>query len=168
MKNMLLIGLMLLSCGALAQTGKARNARMDSTLRYTHDVPDGKHTFVNGSMSKSGIFKNHALYSGKVREYNSQHVLWRTTWYEKGKFLREKVNFGAMPQKTRVPQKNGKALYSCYGPLPSYEHKRLNNDGEFLDGKLWNGKKYVYDKDGLLLRIEIYKQGKYTADGQLE
>ena len=40
-------------------------------------------------------------------------------------------------------------------------------DGEFKSGKLWEGKLYVYDSDGILLKIEMWKNGKYHSDGQL-
>ncbi|MBD3636140.1 MAG: hypothetical protein HUJ25_02265 [Crocinitomicaceae bacterium] len=40
-------------------------------------------------------------------------------------------------------------------------------DGEFKSGKLWDGKLYKYDSDGILLKIEIWKDGKYHSDGQL-
>ncbi len=47
-------------------------------------------------------------------------------------------------------------------------NQELEYDGEFKDGELWNGKHYIYDKDGILLKIEIYKNGKYVGDGQLD
>ncbi|MBI3134627.1 MAG: hypothetical protein HYZ14_08155 [Bacteroidetes bacterium] len=40
-------------------------------------------------------------------------------------------------------------------------------DGYFKSGKLWNGELYKYDSDGLLLKIEIWKNGAYHSDGQL-
>lgn len=40
-------------------------------------------------------------------------------------------------------------------------------DGQFKSGKLWDGKLYKYDSDGILLKIEIWKNGKYHSDGQL-
>lgn len=45
------------------------------------------------------------------------------------------------------------------------ENKDILMDGEFKGGKLWNGKWYKYDGNGLLLKIEIYKNGKYIGDG---
>lgn len=45
------------------------------------------------------------------------------------------------------------------------ENKDILMDGEFKKGKLWNGKWYKYDENGLLLKIEIYKDGKYIGDG---
>lgn len=40
-------------------------------------------------------------------------------------------------------------------------------DGKFKDGKLWDGKLYKYDSDGILLKIEIWKNGAYHSDGHL-
>ena len=40
-------------------------------------------------------------------------------------------------------------------------------DGEFQDGKLWSGKHYIYDENGLLERIDVYKEGKFEGNGVL-
>jgi antitoxin component YwqK of YwqJK toxin-antitoxin module len=32
-------------------------------------------------------------------------------------------------------------------------------EGQFKEGKLWNGKIYAYDEDGIMTRIEIWKNG---------
>ena len=47
------------------------------------------------------------------------------------------------------------------------EYEQFLYEGEFKNCSLWNGKYYIYDKDGLLLKVEIYKNGKYFSDGQL-
>lgn len=47
------------------------------------------------------------------------------------------------------------------------KNQELWMDGEFKNGKLWNGKLYIYDADGILMKIEIYKKGKYFSDGVL-
>lgn len=43
----------------------------------------------------------------------------------------------------------------------------LWQEGDFKNGQLWDGRLYVYDEDGLLLKVEVYKEGKYHSDGQL-
>tara|TARA_B100001287_G_scaffold70393_1_gene58025 strand:+ start:29961 stop:30857 length:897 start_codon:yes stop_codon:yes gene_type:complete len=67
------------------------------------------------------------------------------------------------------------------GPLPSVKgkllkdgyHKTYNQnkdilmDGDFNDGKLWTGKHYIYDDNGLLERIDVYKNGKYFGKGAI-
>lgn len=45
--------------------------------------------------------------------------------------------------------------------------EEIEMDGEFKSGKLWDGKLYKYDSDGLLEKIEIWKNGKYHSDGHL-
>lgn len=47
------------------------------------------------------------------------------------------------------------------------EDDEIWQDGTFKNGQLWNGKVYVYDKDGILLRVKIFKEGVYCCDGQL-
>lgn len=41
---------------------------------------------------------------------------------------------------------------------------RLSQQGEFVNGRLWNGKRYGYDRDGILNRIQVYKGGRYAGD----
>ena len=40
-------------------------------------------------------------------------------------------------------------------------------DGNFKNGLLWDGKVYEYDKDGILLKVRVFKNGVYHSDGQL-
>lgn len=40
-------------------------------------------------------------------------------------------------------------------------------DGDFRGGKLWDGKVYEYDSDGILLRVKVYKNGIFHSEGQL-
>ncbi len=40
-------------------------------------------------------------------------------------------------------------------------------EGEFKDGRIYNGKVYKYDADGILLKIEIWKNGFYCCEGEL-
>ena len=40
-------------------------------------------------------------------------------------------------------------------------------DGEFRVGRLWDGKVYEYDADGILLKVKVFKKGVYHSDGQL-
>jgi antitoxin component YwqK of YwqJK toxin-antitoxin module len=47
------------------------------------------------------------------------------------------------------------------------EDDEIWQDGVFKNGKLWDGKVYVYDRDGILLKVKVYKSGVYHSDGQL-
>ena len=45
---------------------------------------------------------------------------------------------------------------------------RISKDGEFKSYRLINGKDYVYNTDGILERIAVYKDGKYVGDAPIE
>lgn len=57
--------------------------------------------------------------------------------------------------------------------LPNGYNKVYNNsdeiwqDGNFKNGQLWDGKVYEYDRDGILLKVKVFKSGVYHSDGQL-
>lgn len=40
-------------------------------------------------------------------------------------------------------------------------------DGYFKDGQLQDGKVFIYDTDGVLLKVRVYKNGMYESDGIL-
>jgi antitoxin component YwqK of YwqJK toxin-antitoxin module len=40
-------------------------------------------------------------------------------------------------------------------------------DGHFMNGQLYTGKVFVYDHDGVLLKVRLYKNGIYESDGVL-
>lgn len=56
---------------------------------------------------------------------------------------------------------------------PNSYNKVYNDDGEiwqdgmFKEGQLWDGKVYVYDRDGILVNVRVFKSGLYHSDGQL-
>jgi len=47
-------------------------------------------------------------------------------------------------------------------------NKQIAKDGTFLDYRLMDGKQYIYDDDGILQRIMIFKGGRYVGDGVIE
>lgn len=47
------------------------------------------------------------------------------------------------------------------------ENSEIWMDGYFVKGQLYNGKVFVYDRDGVLLKVRVYKDGVYDSDGVL-
>jgi antitoxin component YwqK of YwqJK toxin-antitoxin module len=62
--------------------------------------------------------------------------------------------------------KNGKFQPNGYNKVYNAQDE-IWQDGDFKDGRLYNGKVYVYDRDGILLKVKVYKNGVYHSDGQL-
>ena len=48
------------------------------------------------------------------------------------------------------------------------DNKDIWMDGVFEGGRMKEGKLYVYDKDGIIEKVEIFKNFKYAADGIIE
>ncbi|HEY1039837.1 MAG TPA: toxin-antitoxin system YwqK family antitoxin [Bacteroidia bacterium] len=48
------------------------------------------------------------------------------------------------------------------------KNKQKSKDGNFKENRLMEGKNYIYDTNGILKRIEIYKNGAYVGDAQIE
>lgn len=76
------------------------------------------------------------------------------------------------PKTKSAPSMSGGSVKS--GKFNSNGYNKVYNaddelwmDGDFKNGKLYDGKVYIYDADGLLEKIEVYKKGHYHSDGQL-
>jgi antitoxin component YwqK of YwqJK toxin-antitoxin module len=48
------------------------------------------------------------------------------------------------------------------------KNKQITKDGVFKDNRLMDGKAYIYDDNGILSRIAVYKNGVYVGDTQIE
>lgn len=72
-----------------------------------------------------------------------------------------------------APQVNKPKVASGLKFLPNGRNKLYTNsgdiwmDGEFKKGQLMDGKVFLYDADGVLLKVRIYKNGAYERDGLL-
>jgi len=72
----------------------------------------------------------------------------------------------APPASTGGTVKSGKFNGNGYNKVYN-KNDELWMDGDFQNGKLYDGKVYIYDKDGILEKIEVYKKGRYHSDGVL-
>jgi hypothetical protein len=82
----------------------------------------------------------------------------------------------------RMPQQTNGLMCNCSdttstsnakhkhcGTVKHYDaNKQIVLDGVCSNGKFCCGKYYVYNKDGLLKAIKVYKQGTYVGNGVLE
>ncbi len=47
-------------------------------------------------------------------------------------------------------------------------NKQVTQVGKFINGRMWEGKWYRYDDNGLLRRVEIYKDGRFIGYGIID
>lgn len=68
-----------------------------------------------------------------------------------------------------VQDPKGKGPTIINGPFILYnKNRQKTKDGVFKDNRLMEGKNYIYDENGILKRIEVYKNGAYVGDAQID
>ncbi len=165
--------------GEIAQQ-KSFNVKGKTEGEVIYYYPNGKAELVFETANGLGRGKATRYWpNGDIKE--------KITFNEKG----ESTTTGTLPR-VNPAVKNARAIIEKkesvmaqgelnIGPLPSAKGKFLNDgyhktynenkdilmDGEFQEGKLWTGKHYIYDENGLLERIDVYKEGKFEGNGVL-
>lgn len=135
--------------GQLAVTVNIKEGREEGTLkRYT---PDGQ------------LLQVAEFNGGVINEANSRYI--RSV--PKAEDVKPDASAPAAPAVTREEQPNA-VPFRENGWNTLYDRQlRISQQGEFKNGRLWDGKRYTYDTDGLLQRIQVYKGGRYAGDAPI-
>jgi len=132
--------------GQLAVAVQIKEGREEGTLkRYTPD----------GQLQQVAEFNG-----GVINEANSRYI--RSV--PKAADVKPEANAPVAPAVT-VNEKPNAVAFRQNGWNTLYDQQlRLSQQGEFKNGRLWDGKRYTYNSDGLLERIQIYKAGRFMGD----
>ena len=140
-----------------------------------------KYYFDNGNLELEYTAKNGVLMgelkryyeNGSIKEiqtFNTQGKLTATKSFKKTETPIAKVETTSTviyPPIVKNPRTKGlKFVPNCYNKIDN-ESDEIWMDGEFKNGQLWDGKVFDYSKDGILLKVRVFKLGKYHSDGQL-
>ena len=85
----------------------------------------------------------------------------------KPKTVTSPSNDKLLPPKIKSPRTKGAKF------LPNGRNKCYNKNGEiwqdglFKNGRLWEGRVFQYDSEGIVTKVKIYKEGRYLSDGVL-
>lgn len=130
------------------------NGELEFIYEAQHGVPNGKATryWPNGDVKEELIFGEEGTLlrtSGEIEPIRP--------------IVEEKIvkKDGKLP-----PKPIGSFKANGYNKIFN-SNKELWMEGEFKNGLLFDGRLYLYDEHGLLLKIEVYKEGVYHSDGQL-
>ena len=139
-------------------------------LELTFSTDNGKESgtasryWPNGDLKETIVFneKGEGSSSGIVARLNPAvelPVFSNETLEDTGVAAEGAVNVGSKKE-VEAPKELSDGYHKTYN-----DNKDILMDGEFLGGKLWNGKHYIYDENGLLEKIEVYKDGKFAGTG---
>jgi antitoxin component YwqK of YwqJK toxin-antitoxin module len=159
------------------------NGQLEYEANYASGQEAGKVTYYYANGQKEyEYFANNGKPTGKaIRWYENGNVKEETTFSAAGEVVSQvEKEMVDRPVVVKEPGASNKKPPGIGTPntqgvkwQPNGYNKVYNSDkeiwqdGVFKEGKLWDGKVYVYDRDGILLKVEVYKGGVYHSDGQL-
>ncbi|HIA36507.1 MAG TPA: toxin-antitoxin system YwqK family antitoxin [Flavobacteriales bacterium] len=118
-----------------------------------------KEYYEDGSIKAEKNFANGTLDVATVKEYKKpEHIV--------DKKPVEPSGSGVTVDKTEVSRSAKK--FDGNGPYTLYNMDRqISKDGIFKKNKLMDGKWYKYNRDGILTRIKVFKNGSYVGDAPM-
>jgi antitoxin component YwqK of YwqJK toxin-antitoxin module len=120
---------------------------------------------------------------GVMKRYNADGSLAEEKTYDSGKVNPNSVKtFAGVKKQTKVEDPYDPTVGQQVAPSEDKTNKAdvfhpngyntlyseegfVTQIGEFKEGKLWSGKWYKYNKEGIMIKVEIYKGGRYIGAG---
>jgi antitoxin component YwqK of YwqJK toxin-antitoxin module len=115
----------------------------------------------NGNLIRETYFSGGTIDPAKTKTYTPANAV------AVQKAPEEKEMKGTAPTVTTSDFKPNTGTFNGEGPWILYKNGQISMKGTFHNKKLVDGEERVYDNNGLLVRIKLYKAGKFVGDGPL-
>lgn len=123
-----------------------------------------KEYYENGDIKSEKTFNDGNVDAASVKNYNPKKPIADTkTGNEPVVEAPPTIKVNPVAESTNVGKFTGNGPYKLYNA-----NKQISKDGDFVNYKLINGKVFHYNRDGILTRIAVYKEGKYIGDAVME
>ncbi len=157
--------------GHIEEIGTFNRNRWCGEYKLFYDTDTLRMHFQFDSLGKRNGLSYYWSPKGKIQlivNYQNGKEIWKKEYYEDGSLSREDYYIDSAysiehPPKEVIRSTNPEPLPIPKPAPPCGPHVI----GECVNGKLVNGKEYIYDNDGLLTQIKWYKDGKYVGDAPL-
>lgn len=113
----------------------------------------------NGNLIRETYFNDGVIDAAKTKTYDAPKT--------PPPAPEEKEIKGAAPTVTDPNFKPNKGTFNGEGDWILYRNGQITMKGNFHNKKLMNGEERIYDNNGLLVQIKLYKDGKYVGNGPL-
>ncbi|MBS1569632.1 MAG: toxin-antitoxin system YwqK family antitoxin [Bacteroidetes bacterium] len=136
------------------------NGSLEVSVNIAQGKEEGtlKRYYPNGDLQETAEYHGGDEAAGSFRSYKPKAAMTAEPLHADAK---------AAPVKAADEQTNS-AVFKVDGWNTLYDDQhRLSQQGNFRKGRLWQGKVYKYDRNGILRKIEVYVDGKYVGKAQL-
>jgi len=149
--------------------GPARYYYENGQLAIEGNFVNGQETGVfreyyeNGDLKAEKTFNNGQVDVASIKEYQPKKPLEPT----KEEYKQAPPVMASKDEAPNEAQQksNGPLILNGFHTLYN-KNKQISKVGEFKNNRLMNGKWYIYDENGILIRIAVYKDGIYVGDTQ--
>jgi antitoxin component YwqK of YwqJK toxin-antitoxin module len=145
------------------EEGKVKYYYPNGQVEFEYESNDGKPSGKAVRYYENGDIKEVIFYDadGSVAKSEQREMLSPSV-----KVADPSISKETAP-KIAAPKTKG-AKFQANGYNKVYNvNDEIWQDGTFKNGILWDGKVYEYDRDGILLKVKVFKNGVYHSDGQL-
>ncbi len=133
---------------------------LDVVIQNGKEEGEYKRYYENGDLKESRKFTGGVTVDGTIKS----HQQTRKTTPKADPIKKPNVESQSTPDKPNVAYS-----FEPDGHNVLYDaNQQITQVGNFNNGRLWDGKWYRYSTEGILVRIEIYKGGKYIGTGVIE
>lgn len=136
------------------------NGRLEAVVNIKQGREQGqlKRYHANGDLESTALFNDGVAAVGSFKDYAPKRAVEEPV----------PVNTAtAAPVKTAGESTNS-TVFKAEGWNTLYDAQhRLAQQGHYRKGRLWEGKVYKYDRDGILRKVEVYIDGRYAGKAQL-
>lgn len=140
--------------GQLAIEGNMVNGKETGVIKEYHP---------NGDLKAEKTFNDGAVDVASIKEYQPKKPI----------VAIKEAPIDNAPKLAVVKPDEVSTTSKAKGPLNGHhttynKNKQIAKDGDFKDNRLIDGKDYIYDSNGILLRIAKYRDGVYVGDAPIE
>lgn len=118
---------------------------------------------TNGELTTETYFNGGTIDIAKTKVYEPK----KPESADAVKAPEEKEQKGTAPTVTSSEVKPNTGTFNGEGYWILYKNGQITMKGTFAKKKLIDGEERIYDNNGILIKIKLYKAGKYVGDGPL-
>jgi antitoxin component YwqK of YwqJK toxin-antitoxin module len=126
-----------------------------------------KEYYENGDLKAEKNFVDGSIDPAAIKTYEVKKPIVKKSENPADNAPPVKVKEDERPNEGQVKKSKGPLILNGQYTLYN-KNKQMTKDGLFKDNRFIDGKSYIYDENGILTRIAVYRDGIYVGDAQIE